>query len=88
MKKHTQGPWGVMQGDLIYAKGGRFIADCERTPFEKRPAPPDKEDHANALLIAAAPDLYEACKALLRDGDMPEIIEAIEEAIAKAEGMA
>ncbi len=50
-----------------------------------------KTDEANARLIAAAPDLLEACKALVElvkeGGDclVPEIVNG-ETAIAKAEG--
>ena len=52
------------------------------------------EDNANARLIAAAPDLYEACKEMLKcfhmDSDMEEDfvseINKAEQAILRAEG--
>jgi len=59
--KHTPGPWEVRQKDMVWsASTGRLIADCEKTPYLKRPAPPDSEDASNARLIAAAPELLEA----------------------------
>ena len=60
---YTPGPWHVHQGDLVYADG-RMIADCELTPMHKRPAPMLAQDHANAILIAAAPALLAALKDL------------------------
>lgn len=60
MSKHTPGPWIVRNRDSVYAKSGRFVADCELTPYTARPKPPIGEDAANATLIAAAPAMYEA----------------------------
>ena len=64
--KHTQGPWQAI-GTMVrgpYALGennrpGGLIADCGGyyTP----------ETHANARLIAAAPELLEAAKMALRE---------------------
>ena len=60
MSKHTPGPWVVRNHDAVYAQSGRFIADCELTPYGSRPQPPNSTDEANANLIAAAPAMYEA----------------------------
>jgi hypothetical protein len=46
-----------------------------------------RDKHANARLIAAAPDLLAACKMALNEGDDHKAIEAIKAAIAKAEGV-
>ena len=57
----TPGQWQVRQGDIVYSDHkGRFVCDCERTPYEKRPAPPDEQDKANARATAALPALLEA----------------------------
>jgi hypothetical protein len=66
----TPGPWQVRQGDLVYSDHkGRFVCDCERTPYEKRPAPPDEQDRINARAIAALPALLEALEACLERMD-------------------
>ena len=57
----TPGPWTTRMADCVYSDAkGRFIADCERTPFDKRPAPPDEQDRVNAKAIAAVPELLAA----------------------------
>jgi len=93
MSKHTPGPWKwwtTHEGAhrINPHKGGLVIASCDtRNPFSE-------EQEANARLIAAAPDLLEACKAALfeitdieRQGrhngnSLPKMLSA---AIAKAE---
>ena len=62
--KHTPGPWVIRNKDAVYAQSGRFIADCELTPYGSRPQPPNSTDEANAHLIAAAPAMYEALRRL------------------------
>lgn len=65
--KFTPGPWtALIQGkDSEYIdvidKNGRFICGCfENIPREEEPI-------ANAALIAAAPDMYEALEEILSD---------------------
>lgn len=93
MSKHTPGPWigaGPSFGDPLprytteivtewEGDEGDVISICEM-PFHHH----DDENEANARLIAAAPDLLEACKAALSD-DQP-YIEKCRAAIAKATG--
>ena len=73
--KHSPGPWEV-HGDythqLFYVHGANTICDIHRgaaanrlgllgigdSRFSRKPS----EDEANAHLIAAAPDLLDACK--------------------------
>lgn len=83
--KHTPGPWyATPQGSRGFEIGeveiGMVIAD----------GPGDPEAEANARLIAAAPDLFEAAKALekcRRDkGWIGPALDQIAAAIAKAEG--
>lgn len=97
--QHTPGPWDVYDGPndkkeltVNYIdKSGQIImvADCNSAY-----APP-KERDANARLIAAAPELLEACKAFLDmeiEIDMEYhkafkvVIDKVTAAIAKAEG--
>ncbi len=62
MSKHTPGPW-LAQGRYIGVKGHMsYIGECgdQNGNWTNEPMAV-----ANARLIAAAPDLLEACKALL-----------------------
>lgn len=70
--KHTPGPWATAPAfpDQVYS-----VPEFERAKRETPEANPYDEslivetagNEANARLIAAAPDLLEACEALLRD---------------------
>lgn len=89
--KHTPGPWGVsndaMQGYvseyIIYDYYDRHVGNVVARAF----------DHADAALIAAAPDMYEVLRAL-RDAKR-ESTQALrraadrllDAALAKAEGL-
>jgi len=107
MSTHTPGPWTItkaqnaryIEGDpkrghvaFVYAKGDR--CDIMRDEYS---APEEME--ANARLIAAAPDLLDALKVMLKGDELGEVacqeqgflrlIERTEQAraaIAKAEG--
>lgn len=48
----------------------------------------DEKSDARAVVIAAAPELLEALRAIVKDGDCPllSLVEQAEAAIAKAEG--
>ena len=95
--QHTPGPWI----GTLFSNGGFFVeadtkpprlAICERIPLPHLAA----ESIANALLIAAAPDMYKALKAqeelasLSFIGEPAESIARVRTmrraAIAKAEG--
>jgi hypothetical protein len=104
--KHTPGPWearhgGETVGRLVErpGKSRKFVAVCHCYPLTIW----DREDMgipakasgneimaANARLIAASPDLLEACKAMVREmvaADWHgEAMEEAREAIARAEG--
>lgn len=103
--KHTKGPWKAGRSDMatihfpsdedgysskwVYA-GKKYIAVASGRDVEEW-----DEVMANARLISAAPDLLEACQALLAhlssDGDDDkddDALERIEWAIAKATGEA
>lgn len=94
MAAFTPGPWRAFASDDdvagVETADGRFaIADCEVIGVDM---PPDDECGANALLIAAAPNLYTACGALLEaiesgsENHMRLVAAAARAAIAKAEG--
>ena len=85
MTKHTPGPWIA---DLY--EDGCFVVrphGKEGPLIAERGVWFDDESHANARLIAAAPDLLEACLATLdaEAGDLTAY-EMVKAAIAKAEG--
>jgi len=66
--KHTPGPWQVTDEDVrgndiyyrIEAEGFGMVALVDATPVD------DDSLRANARLIAAAPDLLDACKIALQ----------------------
>ena len=81
-QKHTPGPWGQCNCMVYAVDDGEPIAKCL-----------DKEMHrafSDAQLIAAAPELLEACELALKDMDSWGIFgpgrTAIENAIKKARG--
>jgi hypothetical protein len=90
--KHTPGPWRVViranqRGirsltiDTGHLTGGTY---CKMGASELQP-----EDEANARLIAAAPDLLEACKAVMAGDAFDERYRDLcAAAIRKAEGRA
>lgn len=64
MAKHTQGPWEAVDGMRVRT---RFIyGDREHTGMLVVDLPPWRAE-CDAALIAAAPDLLEACKMLLEE---------------------
>jgi hypothetical protein len=61
--KHTPGPWKVLkQNENLFITEDIFIVASAWTGVYKNETTDDAE--ANAHLIAAAPELLEACKAL------------------------
>ena len=90
MSKHTKGPW------VAKDKGYGWSIEAIGVWFGNPSWLSKKKTKANAILIAAAPDLLEAAEWLISSFqgapyslDMPAInteIENLEEAIAKANG--
>lgn len=91
---HTPGPWKVVGRDIRaddyikVGKGGYFSIAYMANPISR-----DDIMDANARLIAAAPELLEACKIALSTindeypkGEMMGPKQALKYAIAKAEG--
>lgn len=89
--KHTPGPWNFAKSDIdgrysIYGNGP--LAYCGDTGAV------NGDGEANARLIAAAPDLLVALKALVGEADLGEVdldddrakLEQARAAIAKATG--
>lgn len=70
---HTQGPWKADTNGRdvrVDSRGGLFVARTYAIPVEDNPDDAyAAEQKANAHLIAAAPELLEALKALLAQFD-------------------
>lgn len=97
MTKHTPGPWAVedpMGFELSIVEAGkpphewRFIASCALPKGDDDQDFTAREVHANAKLVAAAPEMLEALQAAERwlDGwaSAEPYIGVIRRAIAKA----
>lgn len=79
----TPGPWVASQnGDIWYAHSQGYVLVAET---KGRGGVPDRV-RLNACLIAAAPDLLAAAKAIRDIGICPKTIDALHAAIEKAEG--
>lgn len=89
MSGHTKGPWKVEFGFICDGNGDRLFHQSEMMRNHNITV---GEMEANAQLIAAAPDLLEACKEavkIIKDILPPKgyesYIEQLKQAIAKAE---
>ena len=87
MIEYTKGEWKVVSG-MVETSTGIPIARMDREPGNGT-IPVERD--VNAHLIAAAPDMYEACqlvdRAWVGDGvDMATAVDAVLLALAKAEG--
>lgn len=97
---HTPGPWrfvgGISQVLAPQQDGGEGSLEVAYIDEDKRLGVPDRpERYANGRLIAAAPELLDACKWMadfIRKQALPPGFSAMlikaDEAIAKAEGRA
>ena len=90
--EYTKGEWKVIQkkaskvpffdGFTLSVEGGKLlIALCDREKWDNK-----KQRLANAHLIAAAPDMYEALKEILTYDKIEYFKAKWVEALAKAEG--
>lgn len=102
MNKHTPGPWSLDIGitgkiEVVATKPMRFNSISAGTPVIcdvwRHPEIEDFPGHANARLIAAAPDLLSICQELQESAqywseyDVPlGIVERLNAAINKATG--
>ncbi|MBP8176362.1 MAG: hypothetical protein KAX77_01235 [Xanthomonadales bacterium] len=92
MSAHTPGPWELDHGDdgdnFTIRADGEFVTRLTKSRYtdDRR----DPEAYANAALIAAAPDLLAALRAMIGDGVTIEQFHNREvlarAAIARAEG--
>ena len=79
--KYTAGPWEVLDGAILCKEVNAF-GNFVIASFNRGDADLTAEDHANAKLIAAAPELLEALQRMLNiygdlfDADGIEIPEA------------
>lgn len=60
----TPGPWSVRNGDTVVGPLGNVVAECCGYSVDATAAAQRKQGgrEANAALLAAAPDLFAACK--------------------------
>ncbi len=68
VQEHTPGPWVVVNGGTIRADGGKrpvAMCHCSAVWNTSDSTPTRFECEANARLIAAAPELLEACRSAL-----------------------
>ena len=96
MDDFTPGPWKVVFSESkptrIVCGDGSTTANILYLSLIKRKTP--NESEANANLIAAAPDMYKACKMALTvtggskkwEGLTHDFLVEVEKAVAKAEG--
>ncbi len=88
MSEHTEGPWKIWQGSREIFADSDHVCTMQDLKGGKNCVSRIEEYRANASLIAAAPDLLEACKvALPCISHIPihaEDVAFIEQAIAKA----
>ena len=100
MSKHTPGPWEYLTettyaGDYPYSVGHKVKMGNELLTVSSHAYGADEffeKAAANARLIAAAPELYEACKEFVRKCECGEarshrIYAQMKAALAKAEGV-
>ena len=85
MAEHTKGLWHAGAIGGVYDQTGDLVANAIRN------AKPNEEALANARLIAAAPKLLAACKAMVRDAEGTTVAERpatkqARDVIAEAEG--
>jgi hypothetical protein len=63
--KHTPGPWEIRtDNDGTHIVGGDRFYDIAKVVIESTDTAAHYETQANARLIAAAPEMYEALKAI------------------------
>ena len=96
MHKHTPGPWKFGDNSKhfktnpfnVYVQGGGVhSASIANIPFKR--TIPEAEARANAMLIAAAPELLEALEEIIRGvPDTWDGVQKAKTALAKAKGEA
>ena len=93
MSKHTPGPWRVVRQNGSPTTGEWMIAGSKHGYLAEVRDCGSGDVKANAHLIAAAPDLYDALDSLLSAIDScaeltPQLLRAFEKTLAKARGEA
>lgn len=92
--QHTPGPWTVEIDRWHYDTASTVVAGAERPtfPFRELLVQVGGTDlgrqEANTRLIAAAPELYEACELMMTEGCLDEAIRKAVSVLAKVRGSA
>ena len=77
--EHTPGPWTPAAGGYVKTADGKWYVG-------QAFASPGADEEANALLLAAAPDLLDLAELVMQVSDHPGLREAARLTIAKARG--
>ena len=97
-RKWTKGPWVTEpenydgDGGVLVRVGGDYPRNCIANAWRQQSAMEvDDEGQANAHLIAAAPDLYEALEMVNlwfegSDMDLAKVLKPVKAALSKARG--
>lgn len=87
MSRHTPGPWKIIEREAGRRIEVRAKDDTDVALIKLQPSGRDRTHLNNARLIAAAPDLLDACKLALSSCDPhAHFYKVIAAAIARAEG--
>jgi hypothetical protein len=81
---HTPGPWKAI-GGAVKGADGKYLHVSQYQGYDER-GEHYEQRKANARLIAAAPELYEACVLAYRHSKTGTVQDFLAKAIAKAEG--
>ena len=82
--QHTPGDWVAEHGAIRTADGSRWLFESASLGWQIT----NEERHANARLIAAAPDMLAVVSELLERGEASlSLLNKARAAIAKAEGV-
>lgn len=83
--KHTAGPWQLSDATALFPDTTVYAGTLS-DPTVIHYGTADEEGVANAHLIKAAPDLYNACQAALDVCEHSHIREILRAALSRAEG--
>lgn len=89
--KFTPGPWVAKGTDIFTGYPVGRSQEPEEIIYAMQLYEVEGTQEANARLIAAAPDMYEALKAIIESGEIPlcysdKLVVMAKQALAKAEG--
>lgn len=91
-QSHTVGPWHIENYSIVDPQDATILVKGVAIPGGPESDSDVQQGRANARLIAAAPEMLELCKRVLRDSERGcltiDTVQLITDTIAKAEGRA